>query len=116
VIVVITSVALTLFRSFRPDNPVAAEIAKRAFLLSSYGLLSYAVATTFFVGYISSISQRFPVDLTAVFLGLVAPSVLLIALVQSVAPHSYSAKEKSEQQHPANQAVRPNDPPDAVNA
>jgi hypothetical protein len=116
VVVLAASLLLTLFRNSHSDSPIAGHIAEAAFWLSSYGLLSYAVATTIFAGYISDISQRFPVDLATVLLGLVAPSVLLIALVQSVAPSTYPTRRKSEQPSAAGISATPNEPPEAANA
>lgn len=91
-----SSLILTLFRHRKPASPISAQIAKISFWLSSYGLLLYTVVTTIFIGYITNISQRFSIDIAAVLLGLPAPSVLLIALVQSVAPSAYPAGPKLE--------------------
>jgi hypothetical protein len=95
-VVLVSSLALTLFRHYRPASPISAQIAKISFWLASYGLLFYTVADTIFVGYVTNISQRFPIDLTAVLMGLPAPSLLLIALVQSVAPSAYPVVPKSK--------------------
>jgi biotin transporter BioY len=68
-----------------------------AYWMSSYGLVIYAVACTVFVGYITNTSagQSF-VGVTAAVLGSIAPSILLICLVQSIAP-SFRA---SDDDHP----------------
>jgi hypothetical protein len=86
-IVLIASLALTSYRKHSPESAMAALLATVAFRLASYGVLGYALVSTIFVGYITNLSAGQPVwAVLTIILGLVVPSILLIALVQSVAP------------------------------
>jgi hypothetical protein len=85
-IVLVASLSMTIARHFSSDERTEI-IPTVAFKLSTYGLLLYAVATTIFVGYTTNLTASQPaISVIAVILGLIAPSVLLIGLVESVAP------------------------------
>jgi hypothetical protein len=90
---VASSVIITILRNRsagRADNAV--ETA--SYVLSSYGMLVYAIACTVFVGYITNTNAGdSPVAIVAVILGLVAPAILQIALVQSAAPNMRASKQ-----------------------
>lgn len=111
-LVLTTSVSLTVYRRLRPRGHLSAIVPAVAFRLSSYGLLIYAVATTIFVGYITNLTASQPVvAVMAVLLGLIAPSILLIGLVQSVAPLTRPVHENpSTAPDAAPQAVAPSAP------
>jgi hypothetical protein len=86
-VVILTSIGLLLLRRFFPETKVARKTPALAFRLGSFGILAYAIVATTFVGYdTSGVGDPWDVALTTLFLGLIAPSVLLIALVHSVAP------------------------------
>jgi hypothetical protein len=87
VAVAITSVSLSFYRYRRPDSAASGKIAVISFRCASYGILAQAAFATVFVGYITNHSANHSVvAVMAVIIGLVTPSALLVALVQSVAP------------------------------
>jgi hypothetical protein len=92
VAVAIASVSLSFYRYSRPDSPASRAIAVISFRCASYGILAQAAFATVFVGYITNHSANHSVvAVIAVIIGLITPSALLVALVQSVAPATRAA-------------------------
>jgi hypothetical protein len=87
VAVAVASLSLSLYRYNRPDSTSSTTISLLSFRCASYGILAQAAVSTVFVGYITNHSANHSVvAVIAVILGLITPSALLVALVQSVAP------------------------------
>jgi hypothetical protein len=87
VAVAIASLSLSLYRYNQPDSTPSMKISLLSFRCASYGILAQAAVSTVFVGYITNHSANHSVvAVIAVILGLITPSALLVALVQSVAP------------------------------
>jgi hypothetical protein len=88
----IASVALSWYRSQRVKANASPEVAGIFFKVSAYGILAYAVVGPLFAGVVETLSKAawnkaaLAIAVTSVCCGLFVPSLLLVALVQSVPP------------------------------
>lgn len=86
------SIVLLWYRHRNPTSKVTSKISVISLTMASYGVLVYAVLGTVFSGYIDNITAVNWRDslgflaTSALLFGLYIPSLLLIALVQSIAP------------------------------
>jgi hypothetical protein len=97
-LVTVASLGLTTYRYFHKSSTVPTI----AYRMSTYGMVIYAVACTVFVGWITNTSADQPlVGLTSIVLGSITPSILLICLVQSIAPSSRTSDKPKPGTEPA---------------
>jgi hypothetical protein len=95
-LVIVGSLLLTAYRNSSSSRVVPYV----AYWFSSYGIVIYAIVCTVFVGYTTNAPVGSPfVGVTAAVLGSVAPSILIIGLVQSIAPISAAMSGPPAAQH-----------------
>ncbi len=86
------SIVLSWYRSKNPTSKLTSRISTVSLKAASYGVLAYAVLGPVFAGYVDTVTVidwRKSLGLlatSALLFGLYIPSLLLIALVQAIAP------------------------------